>query len=76
MGFLGCVVIKNLPANAEDRRELGLIPGSERFHGVGNGNSLQYPFLENSLNIESCWASPWVRKESDTTEHTVVYILG
>ena len=32
---------KNLPANAGDARDVGLIPGSGRSHGVANGNSLQ-----------------------------------
>jgi len=35
------LVVKNLPANAGDTRETGLIPGLGRFPGVGNGNSLQ-----------------------------------
>ena len=38
-------MVKNLPANAGDVRNLGLIPGLERSSGVGNGNPLQY----------SCW---------------------
>ena len=33
-------VVKNLPANAEDIRDAGLIPGSGRSSGEGNGNSL------------------------------------
>ena len=28
-------------------RDLGLIPGSERFPGEGNGNPLKYSWLEN-----------------------------
>ena len=35
-------MVKNSPANAE---ELGLIPGSGRSPGEGNGNSFQYSFL-------------------------------
>ena len=30
--------------------DLGLIPGSERSPGEGNGNSLQYSCLENSMD--------------------------
>ena len=41
--------VKNLPANAGD---LGLIPGSGRFPGKGNGNPLQYSCLENSWTEE------------------------
>ena len=36
------LVIKNLPANAGDRGDLGSIPGSGRSPGEGNGNPLQY----------------------------------
>ena len=42
-------MIKNLPANAGDIRDLGVIPGSRRSPGVGNGNPLQYSCLENSV---------------------------
>ena len=31
-------------------RDLGLIPGSERSSGEGNGDPLQYSFLENSMS--------------------------
>ena len=37
-------MVKSLPANA---RDAGLIPGSGRPPGEGNGNLLQYSFLEN-----------------------------
>ena len=47
MGFPGGSVVKNLPANAGDS---GSIPGSERFPGEGNGNPLQYSFLENPMD--------------------------
>ena len=30
-------MVKNTPANVEDARDVGLIPGSERSPGVGNG---------------------------------------
>ena len=38
---------KNLPANAGDIRDEGLIPGSRRSPGGGNSNPLQYSCLEN-----------------------------
>ena len=34
--------VKELPANAEDARDLGLIPRLGRSPGEGNGNPLQY----------------------------------
>ena len=40
LGFPGGTVIKNLPANAGDVEDLGLIPGLERSPGEGNGNPL------------------------------------
>ena len=39
------LVVKNLPANVGDRRDLGLIPGSGRSPGGGQGNPLQYSCL-------------------------------
>ena len=48
--FPGGAVVKNPPANAGDARNMGLIPGSGRSHGEGNGNPLQYSCLENSMN--------------------------
>ena len=46
-GLPGSTVVKNLPANARDAGDLGLIPGSGRSPGGGNGNLLQYYCCEN-----------------------------
>ena len=43
-------MVKNLPANAEDTRDVGLMPGLGRSPGVGNGNPLQYSWLENPMD--------------------------
>ena len=43
------LVVKNLPANAEDVRDTGSIPGSVRSLGGGHGNPLQYSCLENPM---------------------------
>ena len=43
------LVVKNLPANAGDLRDTGLIPGSGWSPGEGNGNPLQSSHLENSM---------------------------
>ena len=45
-------MVKKLPANARDIRDLGLIPGSGRSPGGGHGNSLQYSCLENTMEEE------------------------
>ena len=78
VGFPRGSVIKNLPANAGATGDAGLIPGSGRSPGVGNGNPLQY----------SCWETPWTEKpgrlqsmgsqrirHSYTTEHTSISIV-
>ena len=44
---LVALVVKNLPASVEDIRDMGLIPGSGRSPGEGQGNPLQYSCLEN-----------------------------
>ena len=43
-------MVKNPPANAGDIRDVGLIPGSGRSPGVGNGKSLQYSCLEDLMD--------------------------
>ena len=50
-------VVKNLPANAGDARDLGSIPGSGRSSRVENGISLQYSCLENSMDRGAWWAT-------------------
>ena len=50
--------------------DAGLIPGSGRSPGEGNGNPLQDSCLGNPLD-KGAWQathSPWGCKESDTTE--------
>ena len=44
------LVVKNLPANAGDIRNGGLISGSGRPAGGGHGNPLQYSCLENPMD--------------------------
>ena len=41
------LVVKNLPANAENVRNTSLMPGSGRSPRGGNGNPIQYSCLEN-----------------------------
>ena len=60
-GFPGGAVVKDPPAEARDTNVVGLIPGSGRSPGEGNGNPLQ-----RSLG----GYCPWGCKELDTTKHT------
>ena len=43
-------VVKKPPANAEDTGGVGLITGSGRSPGGGNGNPFQYSCLENPMD--------------------------
>ena len=44
------LVVKNLPANAGDIRDVGSIPGSGRSPRGGNGNPLQYSCQRNPMD--------------------------
>ena len=55
-GFPGGSVVKNLPANAGDARDMGSIPGSGRSSGGGNGTPLQYSCLGNPMDKGAWWA--------------------
>ena len=61
------LVVKNLSANAEDIRNVGLIPGLGRSPGEGNGNALQYSFLENPMGREA-WKATVHRVAKSQTE--------
>ena len=59
---------KESTRNAGDQ---GLIPGSGRSPGEGNGDPLQYSCLENSMDRGPSLQprySPWGHKELDVTE--------
>ena len=74
-GFPGGSVVMNLPVNAGDAGDMGLILGSERASGGGNGNPFQCFCLENLMDREAWRLSPWVHKrvEQDLAiEHSVV----
>ena len=48
-------VLKTLPANAGDLKDVGLIPGLGRSPGGGCDNPLQYSCLENPLERGAWW---------------------
>ena len=57
------LVVKNLPANAGDMKDVGSTPGSGRFPGGEHGNSLQYPMSRGAW-----WATVLGVAESNMTE--------
>ena len=64
-------MLKNLPANSGDTRDMGWIPESRRPPGEGNGNPLKYSCLENSVDRGAWWATAdGGHKELDPTEWT------
>ena len=71
-GFQGGSKVKNPPANAGATGDTGLIPGSGRSPGGGNGNPLQYSCLEKSHGQRSLV----VCKESDMIEYMHMHLLG
>ena len=50
------LVVKNLPANSGEARDVGSIPGLKRSPGVGYSSLLQYSCLENSMDRGAYWA--------------------
>ena len=64
------LVVQNLPANAGDLREAVSIPESGRSPGEGNGNPLQYSYLENLMDRGAWWATAHRVAESEMTEAT------
>ena len=51
------LVLKNLSDSAGNTRDAGLISGSERSPGEGNGSPLQYACLSNSVDKGARWAT-------------------
>ena len=52
ISFPGGAVVKNLPANAGDVTDTGLITGLRRSPGEGHGNPLQ-------------WRTPWTEEPTE-----------
>jgi len=65
MGRQG-LLVKNLPANAEDTRDIDWIPGLGRCPGEGNCNPLQYSCLENPIDRGAWQATIRGVKKSQT----------
>ena len=63
-------MVKNPPAKAGDVKDVGLIPGSGRSPGEGNGRPLQYSCLENRWTEGPGGPQSMRLLQSDTTEAT------
>ena len=69
--FVSSVIILVLPGGSlvKNEGDAGLIPGSRRYPGEGNGHPLQYSCLKNSMDRGALWATLHrVAKESETTQ--------
>ena len=68
------LVVKNLPDEAKDVRDTGVIPESGRSPGGGHGNTLQCSCLENPRRQRRpAGCSPQGHTEWDTTEALSMY---
>ena len=65
--------VEESTCNDGDTGDVGSIPGLGRSPGEGNGNSLQYSCLENSMDRAAWCCCPWGHKElnmyGSATEH-------
>ena len=55
-GLPGGASGKESTCQCRRHRDMGSIPGLGRSPGGGDGNSLQYSFLENPMDRGVCWA--------------------
>ena len=62
--------VKKPPASAGDTGDAGLIPGSGRLPGRGNGNPLQYSCLESLMHRGAWQARLHGVAKSQTRQHT------
>ena len=62
------LVVSTQPANAAERGDVGLIPGSGRSPGGGHGYPLQYSCIENPMDRGAWRATVHGITESDRTD--------
>ena len=77
--FQVALVVKNLPPNAGDAKDVGSITGWRRSPGEGPGNPLQYSCLEDPMDREAWQATvhrvPKKQGTTKATEYTLTYAL-
>ena len=61
------LVVKSLPANARDVKDMGSFPGLGRSPGGGNGNPIQYFCLESPVGRGAGGLQSMRLQRSDTT---------
>ena len=67
------LMVKNVPANAGDLRDVGLIPRSGRSPGEENGNPLQYTCLENPMVEGSLTNTVHVDYDKETMDYLRIF---
>ena len=71
------LVVKNLPPNEADIRDLGPIPASGRYSGRKHGKLLQYSCLESPMDRGAWWLySPWVSKSWTRLKQLSPHVLS
>ena len=76
LGLPRCASDKEPTCQCRRDKRCGLIPGSGKSPGKGNGNPFQYSCLEHPMDREACWATihgvakSWLRlKQLSTHTH-------
>ena len=69
------LVVKNLPANAGEVRDMGPIPGLGKPSEGGYSNPLQYSCLENSMERETWQATIQTSACMHAHKHTHIYMV-
>ena len=68
-------MVKNTPANAGDIRDAGSIPHSGKSSGGGQGNPLQYYFLEKPMDRGAWWATVHRVAKTEAHMHPRTYLI-
>ena len=69
------LLVKNLPTNGGNTGDASPTLGSEISPRTGNGNPLQYPFLENPMDRGAWWATVHGVAKSQTGQHAHTRVL-